>query len=458
MRPELLGLPECRLALAAAQAFNRERGRGPELPAITIQRVAYLRDDGKLTTEDVRAVAGLFDSYDDVPKPQVEDVEKEVLAEVKRRLRYAVAQAAVAEHREDEWEQVQGLMTREAALGQGEAGDGLVMSPSVIQETMARARMLTRAPYGIDGLDAEMAGGAPQGTLTCFMAGPGGAKSMCLSHIAGQLSLAKRFCAYATLELSSEEVISRIVSNQTGITIDEVKSGVADEDLYLRLRVFSPTPCVVQDFEPHITTVETIQAWVEGIGKRHGRPVDVLLLDYADKLTASGKADEKGMYAEMRVVYEKLRILCKRMNMSGITASQSRARDEKKGKVIDLEHVADSMHKARVVDQFITLNLDDDTKELTFFLAKNRYGEGRKKAGPYPTNFACGQVSPVVRAEIPKWVTHPVDAGPVRPWPSDPRIVQGVLVANTTARQGAILEDAAKALPAALEHEPGSDG
>jgi KaiC/GvpD/RAD55 family RecA-like ATPase len=417
LRPELLSLPECRLALEAAQSIFRERGQSPTNYAVVLQAVAAKRDDGKISQEQVRSVAGFFDTYDDKPLPLADEFEAGALKVVKARLRFAIAQAGVDEHNSEEWTKTKELQAREARLGKGQEGIGIIATPANAFAAMRRFRELQRVPFGIDILDESFGLGVPRGTLTCFMAGPGGSKSMTMSHITGQLSLRGMQACYATLELPSEQVLARVLANQTGVTIDEVAGGLCDEDVKARLG--PNVPPIIQFFEPHITTVAIIEQWVADIEAQTGKPIDVLIVDYADKLSVNGKPDEKGQYQEMRIVYEQLRGVCDRRKIMGVTASQSKARDEKKSKVIDLEHTADSIHKARIVDQFITLNLDDSTKDMTFFLAKNRYGEGRKLVGPVPTSFACGQVAPVARAVPPSIITHiaPTQNTPlVAPW------------------------------------------
>lgn len=398
VQPDLLQVPEARLAVDCAQAVFRRTGRPPASPAVVIQEAAARREDGKVTHEEVRAVAGLFDAFEE-KRPDVEDIEPAAVDSLRRRLRHAAAQAAVDEHNEDDWRQLHELLRREQRLGRAEEGAGVLMTPGAIQQVMASMRGIQRVPIGIDCLDEGFLGGVPNGTLTCFMAGPGGGKSMALSHASAAQSLAGRFVAYATLEVPTPYVIARILGCQSGITINEI---AADERQLVAalgaIAVPGYVPPAVQDFAPHVTTVETLTEWVRELEDGAGRKVDTLVVDYADKLTASGKVDEKGMYQEMRVVFEKLRVWLDANKVLGLTASQSRARDEKKAKKIDLEHVADSMHKARIVDQFVTLNFDDDTGEMTWFIAKSRYGEGRKLIGPFPTNYAVGQVAPVARA------------------------------------------------------------
>lgn len=399
--PELLALPDARMAIDCAQAILRRTGRPPGSHAAVIQEAAGRREDGKATHEEVRAVAGLFDLFDD-RKPQLDDVEPPAVHTLRQRLRHQIAQAAIDEHNEDDWRKLPTLLTREQRLGFAEEGTGVMMTPSGISHALEQLRGLKRVPLGIDALDEALLGGVPNGTLTCFMAGPGGGKSMGMSHCTAAQSMMGKFVAYATLEVPTPYVISRVLACQSGVGINEIlASEAALVDALAAITGAAYIPPAVRDFAPHVTTVESLQEWVKELEDKEGRKLDVLVVDYADKLTGSGKVDEKGMYQEMRVVYEKLRVWMDSAKILGITASQSKARDEKgknKGKSIDLEHVADSMHKARIVDQFITFNFDDDTQEMTFFIAKSRYSEGRKAVGPLPTNYSVGQVAPVVRA------------------------------------------------------------
>lgn len=396
LKPDLLALPECRLALAAAQALYRDKGRGPTTPAVTIQAVARQRDEGKATTEDVNAVAGLFDIFDGKELPEGEEFKDELVRVLRTRLRFEAALAAVDEHGKEDWTKLSELMTREQQLGVGGTTDiGVTTDPKTAVAQLVQARSISRQSFGIEALDAALGGGVPMGTLTCFMAGPGGAKSMTMSHSAGQLSLMGKHVAIATLEIPATQIMARILANQTSFTIDEILSGAVDPALGARVLPSETIPVTIQDFPAHATTVENIQEWVKTVERRAGRKLDAIFVDYADRLTVSGKVDEKGTYQEMKIVYEKLRAFCVQKKILGVTASQSRARDEKKSKFIDMEHTADSMHKARIVDQFITINFDDDTRDITFFVAKNRYGEGRRVVGPLPTNFACGRVAPV---------------------------------------------------------------
>jgi len=466
LRPDLLLQPECRLAMEAAQAIFRERGVGPQSPQAVIQHTAFRREKGKLTDEDVRAVAGLFDIYDGKEPPRLEDIEQEAIRVLRVRLRHAIAQAAVDEHSSsEEWGNVRDLMRREENLGRGEAGIGVIATPDNIEAAMARLRGITRQPFYIDALDDALEGGVPRGTLTCFMAGAGGAKSMTMSHIVGQAASRGLQAVYATLELPSEQVIARIVANATGVPINEVLEGNSWAEIHARLAQVEWKPPVVQDFTPHVTTVEIIEEWVKNIEARTGKGVDILVVDYADKLTASGKINEKGMYEEMRIVYEKLRIFCDAVSrlgglkLQGITASQSRGREDRGAKRLDIQHLADSSQKGRIVDQLITLNFDEEAGEMDYFTAKNRYGPGRKSSGPVPVNFACGMVAPVSRAPLIRREGKASHLRLVSSLSNDPNVKAAAeaagKIAETAERLGADSQDAAReAFSQVLQEQP----
>jgi hypothetical protein len=124
LRADLLHLPECRLAMESAQTIRRESGEAPTSAAQIIGHVSGRRDDGKVTHEEVTAVCGLFDLYDGKAVPDPAGVEQNLRKTLRKRLRHAIAQAAVAEFNNDEgWEQLDELRRREQALG-GNKPDG----------------------------------------------------------------------------------------------------------------------------------------------------------------------------------------------------------------------------------------------------------------------------------------------------------------------------------------------
>jgi hypothetical protein len=406
VRPDLLGLPECRLALECALDVFVGTKRAPQNYATVIQAAARRCETGKITHEEVRAVAGLFDAYDGKVPPRIADVESELVTVVRGRLRHAIAQAAVDEHSADaEWTKVRELMTRETRLGVAEdEGLGARLNVDGIRDALERLRGQQLFLLGITPLDDAMHG-VGTSTLTCFMAAAGGGKSMTLSHCMAQLSLTGRRGIYATLEVSADTVLARTLACQTGQRIKALTGREGDASRIAAERsavdfIENSTSYIaplVKYFTPNLTTVDMIETWLDEVEQEDGVPVDDLWVDYGDKLTSTGKFDEKGTYQEQRIVFEKLRIIGVNRKMRVFTATQSRGREEKKGKKLDIDQVSDSSHKPRICDVFIANTLNDDTKEMEFFIAKSRDDVGRFTVGPVPTFLEMGQVAPVER-------------------------------------------------------------
>lgn len=225
--------------------------------------------------------------------------------------------------------------------------------------------------------------------------------SMGLSHIGGTALLATLFVAYATLELPREVVLARVKANITGVPINTMLSGQVKnairrlEELEHRLGRF-----VVQEFSPKATTVEDLKQWVANVEQQAGgRKIDVLIVDYGDKLGAKAKkGEQQNEYTGALAVFEGLRTYAAERKIFCWTASQaSRQKDSKKR--LDLNDVADSMHKIRVADLVVTLNLRDaETEEpqILFYVAKHRTGRSRCEVGPMPTEYERGRICPIL--------------------------------------------------------------
>ena len=387
-----------RLAVQAAHAINHDLGHGPDSLTLVLQRLRRWQEEGKVTYDQTLAVSDMFDAAEDEGLPSEESVLLELAPLLKRRIQHKAIQLAMSEYaNRSDLMQAAELITRAARLGANDTSLGVRMggdSFSVIEAL----KHVERLPTGIAELDMELGGGMPRSQLGMFVGGPGGGKSMALSHLAAFNVMCGLSVGYATLELPDAVILARLKSAITGIPIDAILDDSREAKEALAARPIGP--CIVKSFTPQATTVEEIKAWVNECEDAEGRRMDVLVVDYADKLTApsSKGSKDKGSYQVMQEVYEGLRLLIVERGVWGWTASQSTGRkDATKAKKLDLEHVSDSIHKARVVDLAVTLNLDGE--EMLFYVAKNRTGRSRQSVGPLPVDFSCGLVSPIVRPE-----------------------------------------------------------
>jgi len=230
--------------------------------------------------------------------------------------------------------------------------------------------------------------------------------SMGLSHIAAQSLYDGLTVLYATLEIPEGEVLARIKANLTDMSIDSITSGDGEDECIKRLNHLGarkfPTNAhrpglglgITKEFSPFTTTHHDIRAWVDNCEQQEGRPVDVLIVDYADRM---GAPKESGDYNAQKIVYEGLRNIIDERGIFGWTACQA-TRSSDKSKIHDLNDMSDSMHKGRIADLVITLNLrGDEGDEMEFYVAKHRTGRSRFKVGPAPHDFAHGMIAMVAR-------------------------------------------------------------
>lgn len=395
--PELLRLEESKLALRAAHQMNADTGHGPSSPILVLQRLRRWMADGKVSMEKIRLVAGLFDDAEDDPQfPTEDEVVSEIAPILQERIRDDAVNLAIESFgKRGDLQKVVELESKAARIGQVDTSVGTILGSESFDE-IVKLKDLQRMPLGVTELDSLLDGGLQNGGLGILIGGSGDGKSMGLSHITGINLLEGVFACYATLELPKEIVLARIKANMTGVPINTMISGdVAEAKQRLNDLAYRLGRLVVQEFSPKTTTVEDIKEWVENCEAQAGRKIDLLVVDYGDKLGAkSKKGEQQNEYTGALAVFEGLRIYAHERKIFCWTASQaSRQKDRKKR--LDLGDVADSMHKIRVADLVITLNLSDEGMEeqmLTLYVAKHRTGKSRVEVGPLPTEYERGRI------------------------------------------------------------------
>lgn len=396
--PDMLGAAEAKLALQAAHAIFADLGRGPENLLLVDQRLARWRHDGRVTQEQIDAVSNYFEDAVAAGLPSEESVDGEVVPVLQERVRHEAVKAAIDDlGKRGDFARTVDLLGKAVRIGVSERGTGVKLGGASFS-LIERLRALKRLPTGILELDTYLDGGPPRGTLNLFMAGTGGGKSQAMSHVAAHSTLGGLHVAYATLELPESVVLARVISNLTNIPITPlIENERAMEQARERLAGLAGLGVfTVKSFTAKATTNADIREWINELQQAEGRPVDLLALDYADKLVEPG-AKQNPSHVAVDNVYESVRIDAERGGYVCWTGTQSRGREERKAKKVDLEHTSEGMGKVRVADLVVTLNYEEETSEMGFFTAKNRHGRARQMIGPLPCDFALGRVSPVVR-------------------------------------------------------------
>jgi hypothetical protein len=134
--------------------------------------------------------------------------------------------------------------------------------------------------------------------------------------------------------------------------------------------------------------VQDVKDWITQVEDDEGQRIDVLVIDYADKMVSSNEKDNS--YVRGREVYEGLRHWMVERKTWCWTASQVKRKEKGRAKehVHDTDDVSDSKEKSRVVDLQISLNLRDDGESLLYHVGKFRHGKAHFSVGPFPHEWA----------------------------------------------------------------------
>jgi dsDNA-binding SOS-regulon protein len=144
------------------------------------------------------------------------------------------------------------------------------------------------------------------------------------------------------------------------------------------------------------TKFTSIFDFVASAEDKAGRKMDLLVVDYADRLAGWAKDNS---YKEMEEVYEGLRLYGEQNQLVVATASQAK-RGAKVKWPMDEDDFADSIAKGRVVDDVFSINMkkskDDGTEEFCIYIAKRRNGGNARIFGtdPFKPEWMFGRMGP----------------------------------------------------------------
>lgn len=388
VEPQALRIPECKLLVQAARAIAKELGTGPSSPTIAIQRMRRWRHEGKVTLEQINSCIDLLFEHTVPP-------EKEIISElrpvIQRKIQAEAVKKAIETYGKDgDFSEVTAIINKANRIGQVDTSIGMRLGITSLKE-IERLRHLEKMSLGIPELDIVLRGGPPRGTETVFIGPPGAGKSMTLSHVVSKNAILGMFCVVATLEVPEPVWVARVMANITDTPIDVIMDG-DHKKLKKQITKLHPTlgTVIVKDFPAKLTTMLDIREWVKQVEAAEGYECDLIAIDYGDKMRSHSK-DDQSEYSGQGTVFEDFRLFVHERKKWGITASQSTRRAGKeKNRRIELDDVADSMHKVRVPDLVITLNPQED--QMAYHIAKNRYGKSDITVGPFPYDFECGKI------------------------------------------------------------------
>jgi replicative DNA helicase len=235
-------------------------------------------------------------------------------------------------------------------------------------------------PTGFIDLD-KLLGGLQRSDLIIVAARPGVGKTSLMLSMA--LNAARKFhqrVAIFTLEMSSEQIVQRLISAETGIDSQRLRLGELREDewpLFVQASSALGDTLLYLDDTPSISVLQ-LRTKARRLHAEHG--LDLIILDYLQLMTGDTRAENR--VQEISYISRSLKALARELHVPVMAASQlSRSveqRGDKKPVLSDLRESGSIEQDADVV-MFIyrddVYNPDSERKNVAeIMVAKHRNG------------------------------------------------------------------------------------
>lgn len=276
-------------------------------------------------------------------------------------------------------------------IRQGKNIQGLQHIGEVIQQTYDRLDLLNSSDNenikplstGIKGLDNYITG-LNRSDLILLAARPGMGKTSFALNIARSVAVTqKKKVAFFSLEMSKEQLASRLLSTEGLIESQKIKTGKMSEDEWSRL-IQAGDVLAKADLYLDDTPSITVPAMKAKLRRLKG--VQLVVIDYL-QLMMSGKRIENRVQ-EVSEITRNLKILAKELDVPVITLSQlSRASEQRADHRPQLSDMRDSGSIEQDADIVLFLYRQDyyndnndqdeesDKNSGECIVAKNRHGE-----------------------------------------------------------------------------------
>lgn len=234
---------------------------------------------------------------------------------------------------------------------------------------------INKLPTGFAELDKNINGGvlANGKCLSIVTAPTNMGKSIMLGNIAINAAKMGKNVLIISLEMSEEVYASRVYSALYDLPINSLN--LMGEELRKEAQNANIGQVIIKEFPPATMTVEQIDGYIDDLYKA-GYKFDLVCVDYLTLLHAPGSenSNEAG-----KTITRKLRALTYKYNIPFWTACQIN-RDGMKEKQQELSHIAESIAIAAEADLIVSLNQQEEDKELNImrltFLKSRLGGKG----------------------------------------------------------------------------------
>ncbi|NJW54206.1 replicative DNA helicase [Salinimicrobium oceani] len=213
-----------------------------------------------------------------------------------------------------------------------ETAQDLVMQAKKKIQEISNKSGLSGIPSGFEKLDKLTSGWQPS-DLIIVAARPGMGKTALTLSMARNISVGQNIpVAFFSLEMSSVQLITRLISSETGLSSEKLRTGNLEkhewEQLNVKVKGLEKAPLFIDD-TPSLSIFD-LRAKARRLASQHG--IRLIVIDYLQLMTAGGSQKGGNREQEISTISRNLKALAKELNVPVIALSQlSRAVETRGG-------------------------------------------------------------------------------------------------------------------------------
>ncbi len=204
-----------------------------------------------------------------------------------------------------------------------ETAQSLVAQAKKRIEEISTKEGLSGLPTGFHKLDDLTSGWQPS-DLIIIAARPGMGKTAFVLSMARNIAIdAGQGVAFFSLEMSSVQLITRLISSETGLSSEKLRTGKLEkhewEQLNVKVKDLERAPLFIDD-TPSLSIFD-LRAKARRLASQHG--IKLIVIDYLQLMTAGGNQKGGGnREQEISTISRNLKALAKELNIPVIALSQ----------------------------------------------------------------------------------------------------------------------------------------
>ncbi len=213
-----------------------------------------------------------------------------------------------------------------------ETAQNLVMQAKKKIEEISNKEGLSGIPSGFDKVDKLTSGWQPS-DLVIIAARPGMGKTALTLSMARNIAVNSEIpVAFFSLEMSSVQLITRLISAETGLSSEKLRTGKLEkhewEQLNVKVKALEKAPLFIDD-TPSLSIFD-LRAKARRLASQH--KIRLIVIDYLQLMTAGSSQKGGNREQEISTISRNLKALAKELNVPVIALSQlSRAVETRGG-------------------------------------------------------------------------------------------------------------------------------